>query len=342
MPAYQPPLTFVDETRAASEIRDSGQKTAVRNQNNPIHMSNKIEELFSTGSLSRRKALRNIGLGAFGMTALGALAKNASAATGPGQDADVAQFALNLEYLEAEFYTYAYYGYGIDDPRLPGGPIGVDGAGTPGTVTVKSNPKVNFSDPKIAQYALEIGGDERNHVKLFRGFLSAVGVQPVARPKIDLLNSFNTAAQAAGIGPSFDPFANDVNFLLGAFIFEDVGVTLFGGAAKLLSNKDLLDTAAGVLAVEAYHAGNIRVNVFAAGSGPQGIAQKISDLRKSLSGANDDQGVVDSNGNANIVPTGADGTAFRRTTRQGLNIVYGAANASSGLFFPNGLNGDIH
>ncbi len=166
-------------------------------------------------------------------------------------------------------------------------------------------------------------------------------MQPVARPKIDLLNSFNTLAQAAGIAQSFDPFANDVNFLLGAFIFEDVGVTLFAGAARVLTNKDILESSAGVLAVEGYHAGNIRVNIFERGAGPIGIAQKISDLRQTLSGADDDQGVVDGGGKANIVPTDSMGRAFRRTPRQGLNIVYGAKDASSGLFFPNGLNGTI-
>lgn len=290
---------------------------------------------------TRRQALKSLGAGAIGLAGLRMFTGTARGASGAGLDAAIAQFALNLEYLEAEFYTYATFGFGIDSPSLPGGPIPVSGSGTPGTVTIKANPKVPFSDPDIAQYASEIGGDERNHVKLFRGFLTAVGVQPVARPKIDLLNSFNTLAQAAGIGASFDPFANDVNFLLGAFIFEDVGVTLFGGAAKLLTNKDLLDSAAGVLAVEAYHAGNIRVNIFQAGAGPQDLAQKISDLRQALSGVEDDQGVV-LNGKANIVPVGADGTAFRRTTRQGLNIVYGAVNATKGLFFPNGVNGPIN
>jgi len=177
-------------------------------------------------------------------------------------------------------------------------------------------------------------------VIFFRNALAAAGAQPIARPAIDLLNSFNTLAQVAGIGQSFDPFANDVNFLLGAFIFEDVGVTLFGGSARLLTNKDILESAAGILAVEAYHAGNIRVNIFNAGPGPQGLAQRISDVRKMLSGADDDQGVV-LDGRANIVPTDTNGRAFRRTPRQGLNIVYGAKDASRGLFFPNGVNGTI-
>ncbi len=298
-----------------------------------------MKEIFDNfgSTLSRRQALRNLGLGAAGLTMLGGLAKTTLAqSSGPGLDAAVGNFALNLEYLEAEYYTYAVFGTGIESQGVK-----VDGAGTPGTVTIKANPKVNFTDPKIAQYASEIASDERTHVTFFRSFLSAAGVQPVARPKIDLLNSFNTLATVAGLGSSFDPFANDINFLLGAFIFEDVGVTLFGGAAKLLTNKDLLDSAAGILAVEAYHAGNIRVNIFNAGAGAQDIAKKISDVRKSLSGADDDQGVVDANGNANIVPTDSNGRAFRRTTRQGLNIVYGAKDASSGLFYPNGLNGAV-
>lgn len=287
--------------------------------------------------LSRRQALRNLGLGAVGMTALGALARNVSAATGPGQDAAVFNFALNLEYLEAQYYTFATTGAGIEALG-----VGTDGAGTKGSVTIKSNPKVTFATPAIQQFAEEIAADERAHVKFFRTALSGAGVQPVAQPAIDLQNSFNTAAQAAGIGAAFDPFANEVNFLLGAFIFEDVGVTAFKGAARLIANKDFLEAAAGVLAVEAYHAGNIRVNVFNQGATAQGIAQKISDLRDALDGASDDdQGVVDANGKANIVPTDANGLAFSRTARQVLNIVYGAVDASSGLFFPNGLNGAI-
>ena len=201
-----------------------------------------------------------------------------------------------------------------------------------------------FADQGVADLMNEVAQDEEAHVNFLR---TALGSAAIARPTINLVDSFNAAARAANlIGPNdtFNPFANDTSFLLGAFIFEDVGVTAYKGAAALITNKDYLTAAAGILAVEAYHAGAIRTMCYTKGLLNQ--TKAISQLRASLSGKADDQGVGSDQsrlggGNlssANIVPTDSSSIAFSRTPRQVLNIVYGQAGANAGLFFPFSVN----
>ncbi len=299
------------------------------------------KQLETKAGTSRRQALKRLGLGTAGLAGLGFLGQRANAQSAGGvsltaQDIAILQFALNLEYLEAQYYTYGETGHGMS-------PAFTTGSGTQGTVTIKANPRVPFTTPLFQQYATEIASDERLHVVYLRNVLSFFGVTPVAQPQIDLQASFNALAQAAGIGSSFDPFANEVNFLLGAYIFEDVGVTAYKGAAPLIANVGVLAGAAGVLGTEAYHAANIRTTLLAAvGGSAITIAQQISDLRDALDGgSDDDQGLTNSRGRANIVPTDSNARVFGRTTRQVLNILYFAVGASSGGFFPNGLNGPI-
>ena len=299
--------------------------------------------MYDSARTSRRQALKRLGIGAAGITAFNLLGSTANAKGGRSRksafadEIAVLQFALNLEYLEAEFYTYAVTGHGIEQEDEG---IDVSGQGTLGMTTVKPNPQVQFTDPDVAQYADEIADDEQAHVKFLRTTLQSLGQTPVARPAINLNDSWDALAMAAGIGSSFNPFANDINFLLGAFVFEDVGVTAYRGGAPLLIDSAVLSGAAGLLGTEAYHAANIRSTLFGQHSADiDDKVQKISDLRDALDNpVDDDQGILDQHGMANIVPTDQNGLVFARTVREVLNIVYFAQNATMGGFFPNGIN----
>lgn len=297
----------------------------------------------SENAVDRRRFLRAAGYTGVGLAGVAGLGLGLGAGTafaGGGDDDDsgpsdaaVLNFALNLEYLEAEFYLRAVTGEGLSDSQI-------DGAGTLGEVT--GGYKVDFESSLAEQYAMEIANDELAHVEFLR---SALGDAKVARPAINLQEAFTAAAQAAGVigkGETFDPFADENSFLLGAFIFEDVGVTAYKGASPLVANKTFLEAAAGILAVEAYHAGLVRTVLLA--KGLEDPAGKISDARDSLDGGDDlDQGIVDGDGNANIVPTDVNGIAYSRTPGQVLNIVYlNPASVTEGGFFPDGVNGEVN
>jgi hypothetical protein len=289
----------------------------------------------SENEADRRAFLRTAGLAGLGVvgtaTVLGAGAPSAMATPAAPSDGAVLNFALNLEYLEAEFYSHAVWGHGLESKDTTG-------KGTLGGVS--GGRAVPFATKGIKEYATEIAHDEIAHVRFLR---SALGSAKVARPKIDIKASFTAAAQAAGLikpGQTFDPYANENNFLLGAFIFEDVGVTAYKGAAPLISNKTYLEAAAGILAVEAYHAGIVRTSLYAKGLRDQ--AQAISAARDSLDGKTDlDQGIRRSGG-SNLVPTDNNSIVYSRSAAQVLNIAYlNPKKVTKGGFFPAGVNGTI-
>ena len=262
------------------------------------------------------------------------------------QDQDTLNFALNLEYLEAQFYSYAVTGAGIPAVLLANG-----NGNTTVQGTVTGGRQVPFTDPVVQQYAREIAADEIAHVALLR---SALGAAAVAQPALNIDGSatgaFTALARAAGIVSAtgtFDPYLNDENFLLGAYIFEDVGVTAYKGAAAQINTALLIDAAAGILATEAYHAGLIRTVLYSKGLTTPSLrtnAGLISDARDSLDGTTTDldQGIVGDATMSNLVPTDANGLVFGRTAGQVLNILYLNSNAVvGGGFFPNGFNGNI-
>ena len=301
----------------------------------------------NTKSLNRRQMLIGAAMMGVGAVAGSNLTPAFAQSAKPDIDVDVLNFALNLEYLEAEFYLAAVGRKPSYEVSGVGGMTNTTGA-TPGSVT--GGQMVKFSNTiagrAAREYAEEIATDEENHVKFLR---AALGDKAVARPAIDIGPAFAVAAAAASKDAikGFSPYANELFFLHGAFIFEDVGVTAYKGAAPLLTNPAFLEAAAGILSVEAYHAGIVRTllyqsrnTVAAAGLKVEQIVAAISALRDAVDGPTAiDQGIT-MNGKANLVPTDANSIAFSRTTAQVLNIVY-LGNAGKGGFFPNGLNGKI-
>ena len=342
-----------------------------------------LDEIITT---SRRK-MKTFGAASLAGLMMAATAKEAKAATATYSDSDILNFALNLEYLEANFYYLAAFGTTIDKPNAAsvaaGGPsAGIPITGSVGTAgTVSGGSKVPFATVTVGSYATETAIEEGKHVLFLQG---ALGSSAVAQPAINLGTSWqglaaaaNTLTPAGAIPPTFSPYANDDTFLVGAYVFEDVGVTAYHGAASLLTVYGNLTAAAGILAVEAYHAGLVRTTINAldptGSAGLVGYTTSISNLRNALSQAGllgqaapatlydanpDDYGlatfttpkplgsgstatatrIVDSNP--------ADAIAFGRNTTQVLNIVTGggavmgttAVSPAMGVFFPAGMN----
>jgi hypothetical protein len=274
---------------------------------------NLIDEVVSA-SPNRRSFLKTIGVATAGVTAL-SMAGLTPAQGQTTTEVEVLKFALNLEYLESEFYTYALFGQGIE---LFG--IGVNGEAngsnpTSGMVT-SGGKKVNFWNPTQVTYEIieQIGSDERAHVTLLR---SALGLQVIAKPNINL--------NALGFG-----FDSEANFLRLSRIFEDIGVSAYGGAAGLLTTPAVITTAARILAAEAEHASSIRT--------------QLSFMNISTSALDGADLVGPPTGRKTQVLSinPSNGLPATRTPGEVLYLAFGGkANATSGGFFPSGVNGAI-
>lgn len=266
-------------------------------------------------SPNRRSLLKKIGIaGAAAGAAMATGGLKLSADPSSPTPIDILQFALNLEYLEAEFYTVATSGKTIDMAPYN---IAITGQGNAGAAI--NGHQVSFGNSLVftGQVALAIAQDERDHVTLLRGALSNAGVTPIAQPPINL--------NALGLG-----FGNELQFLTLARVFEDVGVTAYGGAAQLPSftSSPYIGTAARILATEAEHSGNIRLQV-----------ARLAVPTMALDGVDI---LPPPSGSDYISADNTTGLTAIRTPGQVLYLVYGnQAGVTSGGFFPMGVNGNL-
>jgi hypothetical protein len=350
-------------------------------------MANQETQLLDEIIVTSRRKMLTFGAASLAGLVAAATTKSAAAQTAAASytDADILNFALNLEYLEANFYYAAAFGTTIDVANAASTAAGAPQISLTGTVgtagTVSGGSKVPFTTIEVASYAIETAIEEGKHVSTL---LNALGSSAAAQPAINIGSAFQTLAAAANqaqpsgnIPASFSPYTSDVTFLVGAYVFEDVGVTAYHGAASLLTTSSNLVVAAGILSVEAYHAGLIRTTLnYLDPDGSMGLVgytTSISHLRAVLANqallgvlpsATSYDAVPDDYGLATFTtPTPLGGStaatatrlvdanpsnvvAFARNPTQILNIVTGggavkgttAVSPATGVFFPAGLN----
>jgi len=257
---------------------------------------------------TRRKFLQGAGLaaGAVSLAGCGGVA-GVDPSTGPDPSiADVFQFALNLEYFEASFYSYAVTGQGLSSADL---------GSNPGTVT--GGRKVTFSDPLVAALANQLYLDEQAHVRFIRAALFYIGVTPISIPNINL----------AAIG-----FPTDENsFLAIARQFETVGTSAYEGSVAFLAlQPQALTYAALIHVAEGEHEASLRQ--FCIRRGVTSAAVDRFDRAPVL-------------GPQTIFNTSPiTGLNTARNASEVLQLVYtapGRTGVSSGGFFPNGFNGKV-
>ena len=87
-------------------------------------------------------------------------------------------------------------------------------------------------------YLEKIGSDEAYHVAALTDTIKKLGGTPVAAPGVDFGS----------------PFDSRKNYLTTSHTFENVGVGAYLGAAGYISDKTILQAAAGIFGVEARHA----------------------------------------------------------------------------------------
>ena len=256
---------------------------------------------------NRRSFVRNLAL-ASAAAGIVASPNKANAQTTDTTDVDILNFALNLEYLEAEFYTMATAGTTIDNFGIT-----ITGSGTAGATTGGGMIPFSTTDNTVQRVAEELARDERFHVSLLQNTIIALGGTPVAKPAINL--------NALGLG-----FGSPNDFLTLARVFEEIGVTAYGGAAPLITSSTVLGYAARILATEAEHVGFIRALI-----NQYGVTVTALDM-------------------VDVVPPPAGGDYFSvnsnaitaiRTPGQVLYLAYDAKDASKGGFFPAGVNGAL-
>ena len=199
------------------------------------------KKLFARRDAIRAGVVAGFAMGSLPMI-LAAMAKEVGAQGTAPSVVDVLQFALKLEYLEAEFYNIA---------------TGAAGQAFPSTYSGSTSAVFNTTAPKVVFD--EIAKHENAHVALLKTTLTSLGTTPGAKPNFDFTGGHGATTAGKYNGPFADVFSNQATFLTLSQAFEDTGVRAYKGGAKFLaSNIGVLEAALQIHAIEARHASKVR------------------------------------------------------------------------------------
>ena len=249
-----------------------------------------------------------------------AAAPKARAQTAGPSIVDVLNFALNLEYLEANLYISVSGSSPLPTILGAGAPV----MGLPG--------KLSLGADALAT-AQNLALDETHHIELLHALILDLGGIPIPQPPIDYT-----------LGGKMK-ITKQSQFLAVARQFTAVGNSAYAGAAQyLVSNPLVLTGASQILGAEAQHLGGINVLCV------------LNDVLSPPVDAIDFPPVPVPNPKyftltpATALTTGP-ALGPSRTPQQVLGIVYGKSTATtttppagitSGGFFPKGVYGNIH
>ncbi|GJX59150.1 hypothetical protein Tco_0290540 [Tanacetum coccineum] len=228
---------------------------------------------------------------------------------------------------------------GLDSiqPNLTGGgppPVGVR--------------RANLS-PLIRDIIAQFGFQEVGHVRAIKST-----VPGFARPLLNLskeafANVINSAFDRP-LNPLFDPYSNDINYLLATYAIPYVGLTGYVGTIPELESR--------LLGIESGQDAVIRTLLYERATQrviPYGITvaeftDRISELRNRLGHAGlKDEGLIvpaslgaEGRTTGNILSANASSLSYGRTPEEVLRILYQTGDEHvAGGFFPRGANGTI-
>ncbi|GAA0500146.1 ferritin-like domain-containing protein [Deinococcus depolymerans] len=169
-------------------------------------------------STSRRQFMGYAALFGGGMTLVSCGVTFPDLTAAEKQDIDILNYALTLEYLEAEFY--AAFDTGAYASKL--------------------------LNPRAKEYAKELAAHEASHVQALIQTIRDIRGTPVAKPTFDFSPLIGSAT------------VNDELFLQLAATLEPIGVRAYLGQVARLSNPQLIAAAAAIHAVEADHVSGVQ------------------------------------------------------------------------------------